>query len=382
MTAEQILSFCRSSREWAVDCLAEMVRRESPTRDPDAVNRLGEFLTGLFRQQDCLLEAVHPAERGAHLFGWGTGSVSCADRQPVLLLGHMDTVWPVGTLQSMPLRREGDRLYGPGIFDMKAGLLLMLFVARAVRERVFLPRSPWKILIMADEEASAPESRNVIEEQARDCRYVLCLEPPLSGNRAKTARKGSCRFLLEILGRAAHAGVNHADGVSAVEELAHQVLRLQAMTDYARGTTVSVGTVHTRNAANVIPDYAVAEIDVRAASRAEADRVIGQIHALAPVLDGARLKVTDGIRRPPLERTDGVAALYRSAACRARELGFELGEGSSGGSSDGAFTAALGIPTLDGMGVEGDGLHAEHEHVCVSDIAPKAALIMRILQEY
>ena len=354
---------------------------ESPTHDRSAVNRLGDYLMEQFTEQGILLESHVQKDVGNHLSACWNGSAAQTEDKPALLLGHFDTVWPIGQIKDMPVCRDEDRLYGPGIFDMKAGVMLMLYTAKAVHEGIIQLRRPLKILLMADEESSGLHSRRMIEEYARNCSYVLCLEPPLPGGRVKTARKGSYKFRLEVFGQAAHAGVDHDKGVNAVEELAHQVLRLQAMTDYARGTTVNVGTVHTRNAPNVVPDYAVAEVDVRAVTRQEAEEVSQRILALSPVHPKTKLVIGGGAGRPPLERTAAGVALFQQAAGLAQELGFELGEGSTGGSSDGSYTAALGIPTLDGLGVDGHGGHARDEHILISALPRKAALLMRFLEE-
>ena len=272
-----------------------------------------------------------------------------------LVLGHFDTVWPKGTLERMPFRVEDGRAFGPGIFDMKAGLAifssLMMAEVFSGRERS-IPRPVWA-LFTSDEEIGSPTSRSLIEYVARECAYVLVLEPPLSDGSLKTARKGVGRFRLDVQGKASHAGVAPQDGRSAIVELAHQVLRIQDMQDPTAGTTLNVGVIQGGTTANVVPAQALAEIDVRVTSPAESERIMRAFQTLRPVTADVQVAVSGQFTRPPMERSPAIAALFEQAQRIGRGLVLELTEGSTGGGSDGNFTAALGIPTLDGLGARG-----------------------------
>jgi glutamate carboxypeptidase len=297
----------------------------------------------------------------------------------VLVLGHFDTVWPHGTLAALPFRVVDGCAYGPGSYDMKAGLVLLEFAIEAIQTVGGGLRRPVVVLWTSDEEIGSPESRVLIEDEARRAAFVLVLEPPLAGGWLKTARKGVGRFRLVVEGRPAHAGVEPEKGVSAVLELAHQVVRLHALNDPEAGTTVNVGVVHGGTRANVVAAEASATIDVRAATREEAHRVEAALRATTAVLPGARVFVEGGFNRPPMERTPRTAALVAALQVIGRGLGLELGEGSTGGGSDGNFTAALGVPTLDGLGALGAGAHARDEHVAVARLAERAALLAAAL---
>jgi glutamate carboxypeptidase len=293
----------------------------------------------------------------------------------------MDTVWEVGALREMPFRIVEGRAHGPGVFDMKAGLVQVLYAIRALKETGRRPAARVVVLINSDEEVGSNSSRALIEEQARRSRAVFVLEPAIGPDgRLKTFRKGVGVFQIRVHGRAAHAGLDPGSGVSAIEELARQIQALHRMTDPARGITVNVGTVQGGTRSNVIAAEAQAEIDLRVSTLSDAREMESKILNLRPYLDGAEILVTGGVDRPPLERSAGVQALYQKARGLAEELGFELGEGSAGGGSDGNFTAALGIPTLDGLGAVGDGAHASHEHTLVSEMPRRAALLARLLE--
>jgi glutamate carboxypeptidase len=263
---------------------------------------------------------------------------------------------------------------------MKAGLVQLVFALRALRET---KRDPQRIvaLINSDEEIGSPSSRPDIENEARRSRVALVLEPSLPPDGSvKTFRKGVGEFQLNVKGRPSHAGLDHEKGVSAIEEISRQVQLLHRMTDYKKGITVNVGTIRGGTRSNVVAADAHAEIDLRVSTAADAEEIQKKILGLRPILKGAEIKVTGGIDRPPLERSPGVVDLYQKARALAAELGFDLGEGSAGGSSDGNLTAALGVPTLDGLGPMGDGAHAESEHVIVSDLPRRTALLARLLE--
>jgi glutamate carboxypeptidase len=296
----------------------------------------------------------------------------------VLLLGHFDTVWPIGTLQRMPLRRHGDRLHGPGTFDMKAGIAIGIAAAIALRATP-TPHPPITMLWTADEEVGSSTSRAVIEAEARQSRAVLVLEPALPGGALKTARKGCGEYEVIVHGVAAHAGLDPGKGASAIHELASLIASIERLQDLERGITVNAGVISGGTRPNVVAEEARATIDVRAKTMADAAAVDAQLRRLQPVRPGTRLTLQGGFERPPLERTDAVAALFMRAAAVAQAFGRDLREGSAGGGSDGNFTAALGVPTLDGLGAVGDGAHAAHEHVDASALPWRAALLAGLI---
>src|SRR6185295_467287 len=293
----------------------------------------------------------------------------------VLVLGHSDTVHPRGSIKERPWRAADNRIYGPGIFDMKVNCAVALEALRAVEALGLETRSAVTILLTCDEETGSPTGRPLVEAEAKKSRAVLVLEPPASGGRVKTARKGTGMFTIEVKGRAAHAGLDPEKGVSAVLELAKQTVRLHELNDPVSGTTVTVNVIQGGTHSNVIPAEARAEVDMRFTS-ADADaKTERRILTVAPFDPEATVTVTGGINRPPLERSQQVKALYAHARALASLLDFDLGEASVGGASDGNFVAALGVPVLDGLGVQGDGAHAAHEHILCEDIPTRGALL-------
>ncbi len=313
----------------------------------------------------------------------GCSGLTAEDRaaRPALVLCHYDTVWPLGTLETIPFSvdREGVAR-GPGCFDMKGGMVLLWFALEQLRRQGPAPRRPVVVLFTSDEEVGSPSSRGLIEEQARQAEVVFVLESPLPGGTLKTARKGTGDYHLRIEGRAAHAGVEPQKGISATQELAHQILALHALNDFEAGTTVNVGVVRGGTRPNVVAAAAAADVDVRVATLAEAERLDRAVRALAPRLPGAVLHIEGGLNRPPMERSPAMVGMFERAQSIAAAMGVaELREGSTGGGSDGNFTAALGVPTLDGLGPEGEGAHAAHEHVLVESLPRRAALLTGLL---
>jgi glutamate carboxypeptidase len=372
MTA--ILSAADAHRDWAVALIDAFVRLESPSGDPVALDRCGAAIAHEMAALGGRVTTIPTPAAGDHLraeFGAGASQI--------LLLGHFDTVWPVGQLERMAVRQEDGRLYGPGAFDMKAGIAIALLAMRALQEASARPAHRVVMLWTTDEEVGSTTSRALIEAEARRSRAVLVLEPSLPGGALKTARKGVGDFHIRATGIAAHAGLDPGKGASAIHELAWQVGRLTELADPARGVTVNVGTIAGGGRGNVVADLAEADVDVRIPTRADAERIAAAFAALAPRDPRVTLEVTGGINRPPLERTPQVAALFALAQVVAAELGRTLEEGAAGGGSDGNFTAALGIPTVDGLGAEGDGAHALHEHVLVEPLAFRAALLGGLL---
>jgi glutamate carboxypeptidase len=356
--------------------LKRLVELESPSTDKGAVDRIGKVVTEELEASGAEVREL-PSERfGNHLRATAGGS--SADGQ-LLVLGHMDTVWELGTLQSMPFRVADGLAHGPGTFDMKGGLVQLIFALRALRE---VGRTPTgiTILVNSDEEVGSLTSRPYIEEEARRSRVALVLEPSLPPGRLKTFRKGVGVFQLKVKGRATHAGLDPEKGVSAIEEIARQIQALHKLTDHGRGITVNVGTVRGGSRSNVIAGEAHAEIDLRVSTLVDAREMEKKILELRPYLEGSQLKVTGGIDRPPLERSPAVVELFQKARSLAEQIGFELEEGSAGGGSDGNITAALGVPTLDGLGAVGDGAHARSEHILVTELPRRAALLARLLE--
>jgi glutamate carboxypeptidase len=369
-----------------LDVVRQLVTQETPSSDKARLDAFAQFLAQRFQQTGATVAIVPVEQRGDHLIARldvttpNQASEPAADQPQALILCHYDTVWPAGSLETHPFRIENGKGYGPGIFDMQTSLALAEFALAAIRDlRLALPR-PLTILMTSDEEVGSGSSRALIEAEAQRAAYVLVMESPLPGGALKTARKGTGVFTVEINGRAAHAGVEPEKGVSAIQELAHQILRIHALGDPATGTTVNVGVVNGGTVSNVVAPNASAKIDVRVWSQAEAERIAAAMQALTPVLPGAQLRVGGGWNRPPLERKV-TAPLFERARAIGRQLGLELTEGSTGGASDGNFTGALGIPTLDGLGVPGHGAHADHEHIEIDQMPARAALLVALLLE-
>jgi glutamate carboxypeptidase len=300
------------------------------------------------------------------------------ERKPVLLLGHLDTVWPIGTLARMPWRVENGRAFGPGVLDMKAGVVMALEAMRLVRE-VDVDR-PVVLLLSGDEEMGSHHSRELIEEIAKECRAAFVLEPAEGPEGAyKTARKGVGQFRLEIAGVPSHSGVDFGAGHSAVRELAWQIEQISAMTDLDRGTTLNVGVVGGGTQSNVVAAAAWAEIDLRVKTVADAEAVTRKLKGLKARDAQCILRLSGGLNRPPMERTSSTAALFAQAKELAAGLGFALEEAATGGGSDGNFTSALGVPTLDGVGAIGNGAHAENESIRIDSLVTRTALLAAMI---
>jgi glutamate carboxypeptidase len=365
------------AKDAILEDLRAFVEMESPSDDKRRADEFGDFLSTFLKGRlDARVEPITQPTYGNHL----RVEVGPADgRQPILVLGHFDTVWPAGTLARMPFRVDGRFAYGPGILDMKGGLVLGIHALGAL-QRSRLLEGPVVFLFTSDEELGSPSSRAHIEEEAARARAVLVLEPA-AGGALKTARKGVGIFRVEIEGLAAHAGSNPELGVSAIDELARVILDLHGLTDAATGTTVNVGVVSGGTRANVTAAAATAQVDLRVRTMAEAQRMEETILGLRPHHPGARIAVTGGLNRPPMERTAGVAALYQMAKGIAAGLGFELGEASVGGGSDANFVTPLGVAVVDGLGAVGDGAHATTEHVEIDSLPLRAALIAGLIRE-
>jgi glutamate carboxypeptidase len=376
---QALLCKMRSREKEIVRLLGKFVRCESPSRNKAAVDRFGRLIASEWRRRGAQVRILRQAKRGDHI----RAEVWLGRGRPtgqILMLGHIDTVYPQGTLARMPFRVRGGRAYGPGTFDMKGGLVLALAAVDALRAAKLCPRKRLVFLWNSDEEIGSDTSRRAIEREARRSDAVLVLEPAAgSDGRLKTARKGLGTAELIVMGRASHAGLDPEAGVNAVLELALQIARLRNMNDPRRGIALQATVMEGGTASNVIPHHARAEVDIRYTHLADAPKIERKLRRLRPILPGARIEVQGGINRPPLERTPAVLALFRRAQSLMREIGLPLAEASVGGGSDGNFTAALGVPTLDGLGAVGNGAHSEDEHVIIRSLPERAALLAGLL---
>ena len=358
-----------------LETLREMVDLESFSTDKVATDVLGAYIKGRLEAVGATVEVIPQTDVGDHLLA----EVGEGEEQ-VLILCHMDTVWPGGTIQERPFRVENGMAYGPGILDMKAGIAVTIHALAAMRSLGVTPKQRVRIVINSDEELGSTTSRQLIEEQAKKSTHVYCLEPGAgTAGALKTGRKGVGMFLVKVTGRAAHAGNEPEKGVSAVEELAHQILRLHSFTDFSIGTTVNVGVINGGSVRNQIAPFAEAMVDLRVASAAEGERVEREILALTPVLKDATLEITGGLNRPPMERTENTAMLFAAAQNIAQPLGITLTEAQVGGGSDAQFAAAAGVPVLDGLGGVGEGPHADHEYIIVDSLPERVALLASLL---
>jgi len=385
-----LLAGARRKQPAMLNFIRRLVRAESPSGDKDAVDACVALAAAharglggrvkLHRQRgfgDVLEARFGPKSSEA-----SEGKAAKEDRsveRRILLLGHLDTVWPVGTLKAMPCCLAEGRLWGPGVLDMKAGVGMAFAAIEMLTEAGVLNREV-VLLLTGDEEVGSPVSRPVIERLASECAAVYVLEPA-QGLACKTARKGTGNWRIDVTGVAAHAGVDFEKGANAIHELARVVETMSCWTDLKRGLTVSVGLAGGGSKTNVIPAEAWAEVDVRIARKADGERIARRFAALKPVDRRCGLTVTGGVNRPPMERTRSTVRLYRQARGLAAELGFALEEASTGGASDGNFTSALGIPTLDGMGAVGEGAHAGHESIVIEHLAPRTALLAGMLAQ-
>lgn len=375
--ANRFLKFLQEHQDEMLRDLKLFVERETPSTDKELLDDFAQFLEGYATSvADGHSEIFSVSGSGDHVrtvWGESTGS------PPIFLLGHYDTVWPAGTLKTMPFKVKDGTVTGPGVFDMKCGLVQGFWAVRAVREVAGVER-PIVFLCNSDEELGSPNSRALIEREAGSAAAVLVLEPSLDGA-LKTARKGAGTFRITVKGRPAHAGLDPTGGLSAVEELARLTLRLHENSDpLGTGTTVNVGVVEGGTRANVIAAEASGEVDIRAVTEAEAERMVEFMYELEPHDAGISVQVEGGMTWPPMERSEKIAKLFDRAHVLADEIGFELEEGMAGGASDGCYCAALGTPVLDGLGAVGGGAHAVDEHVEVANMVPRAALVARLLE--
>ncbi len=355
----------------------DLTRLDTPTTAKPAIDKLGSDLAEQFRNLGAEVAVLPASDAGNHL-----RVQFHAGEQPspaILLLGHLDTVWELGECERRPARLEDGRIYGPGAFDMRGGLTLMLALGKYLSQCPDQLKRSVTFLLVSDEETGSHSARPHIEREAAGSHAVLVLEPCLPGGILKTSRKGVGVFRITAKGVAAHAGVDYGAGASAIEELAHQIIELYELVDLPRGITLNVAPIRGGTRSNVVADLAKIEVDVRISTLADGEELSRRILGLTPWNPRVKLEIHGGINRPPLERSAQVVELFARAKTLAAELGLELQEGATGGASDGCFTAALGIPTLDGLGPDGDGPHALHEHVLVSSLVPRAALLTQLV---
>lgn len=370
------LAFCQQHQAEIMSLLRRMVEIESPSDDKAAVDRMGAFLAQVFERLGGKVTFYPQKEAGNHLKAEFAGDAS----KPVLLLGHFDTVWSMGTLAKMPFRMEAGRAFGPGVYDMKAGITMMIFALRALKETGQAHR-PVTVLLDTDEEVGSTTGRPVVEAAAKECEAVLVLEPSQGPKgHLKTSRKGVGDVTLRVRGRASHSGVDFEKGRSAIVELARQLLEVVKFTDLSRGITVNPGVVQGGTRSNVIAAEAWAEVDLRIAHAADALELERKFAALKPFDPECSIEISGGINRPPMERTEGTVRLFKIAQEIGRSMGMTVDESSTGGGSDGNFTSALGVPTLDGLGALGEGAHAAHESIVIEELFARTALLAGLIQ--
>ncbi len=357
--------------------LQHLVETESPSDNKAAVDKLGSYLVEQFERQGGRVTVHRNEDCGNHLQVEFSGR---SGQKPVMLLGHFDTVWPLGTLANMPFRVADGRAYGPGVLDMKTGIVMLMYALRVLNELEIRGRRPVTVFLDTDEEIGSASSRSLIENIARQCEAVLVLEPAQGTQGSlKTARKGVGAYTIQVHGQASHAGVDFEKGHSAILELSRQILEVAKFTDVARGITVNPGIVRGGTRSNVVAAEASVDVDIRIARVADAAELEQKFSALRPFDPDCRLEVKGGLNRPPMERTSGTVRLLEAAQAVAKTLGTDLGESATGGGSDGNFTSALGIPTLDGLGGVGEGAHAAHECIFLEQLPLRTALLAGLL---
>lgn len=371
------LQYFESRKDAMVQTIRSFVEIESPSDDKPAADRMAAFLAGTFEAIGGVAR-VHRAESfGNNLQVDFAGADSS---KPVLLLGHFDTVYPLGTLANMPCRIADGRLLGPGVLDMKSGIALMLYAIEALKSwHGALPR-PVTVFLVSDEEVGSYSSRKITESLAKESVGVLVLEPAAARAAVKTARKGVGEYKLTVKGIASHAGLDPGKGHSAIVELSRQVTAIWKLNNLRQGISANPGIIRGGTRTNVVAAEATVEVDVRIRQAKQAAAIDRKLRALKPFDKHCKLTIEGGINRMPMERTAGVAALYKKAQAVAREINWKLAEAAVGGGSDGNFTAGIGIPTLDGMGTVGDGAHAIHEHIIVSELPRRALLLAGMIE--
>ena len=374
---KEFLNYAENNAQDILGTLKTMVELESFTSDKQGTDALSDYLIQRLRELGAETTVIPQDQVGNHVVADIEGGEG-----RIMLLCHMDTVWPKGTIEDRPFTVNGDLAYGPGILDMKAGIAIALHALETLRTNGVQPKNKIKIVLNSDEETGSTSSRRLIEEEARKSDQVFCLEPGAGKKGAlKTGRKGVGMFQVKVTGKAAHAGNEPEKGISAIEEMAHQILRLHSLTDFSRGTTVNVGVLQGGAVRNQVAAFAEALVDLRVTTTAEAVRVEREILNASPVLHDALVEVTGSLNRPPMERTESTAMMLNWVKEFADPLGIHLEETQVGGGSDAQFVAALGIPVLDGMGGVGEGPHADHENIVVSELPRRVALLASIMAQ-
>ena len=376
---DRILAHVQAQQPQIIALIRRMVECESPSDDAHAVDRFVD-LVGAEVEPFASVQTFPGGKFGRHLLCEFALPGPAKKKGEILALGHSDTVWPLGTLAQMPFREADGRLWGPGVLDMKSGLAFFIFAARALRELDIPVRSRVKLLVNSDEEVGSDSSRTLTQESARKAKAVLVLEPGtgLEG-KLKTARKGVGDYTITVRGKASHAGVDFAAGASAILELARQIERVAGFTNLKRGVTVNPGLISGGTRSNVVAAEARSVVDIRIPRLRDAETLERKFRSIKPFDKRCAVEVEGGMNRPPMERSVGIVQLFRTAQQLARDLGVTLEESMTGGGSDGNFTAALGIPTLDGLGGVGEGAHALHESILVNRISDRTALIAKLL---
>jgi len=380
MTAPQILNALQGRQAEVEAFIQSLVEVESPSGDMEGSRAVVDLLVQAASGLSCVdaIERVDVPDFGQHLV---IKAFQKPDQQQILMVGHTDTVHSRGSLSERPWRREAGKIYGPGIFDMKANCALALEVLRTLVELQATPAYGVSIVLTCDEEVGSLSGWPLIEKvaKAQSARCALVMEPPASGGRVKTSRKGTGIFAIKVEGKAAHAGLEPEKGASAILELARQTEQLHAINLSGSGITLNVGVVRGGTRSNVVAAEAQGEIDVRFSTEAESQEIERILSSLKPIDERTKVFVSGSINRPPMERTAAVIELFEKARAMAADIDFDLGEAQVGGASDGNFLAAMGIPVLDGLGISGDGAHAVHEHIEADDIARRGALIGGLL---
>jgi glutamate carboxypeptidase len=361
----------------ALDLLRRLVETESPSHEKTAVDNVGRLVAQECLQLGADVETVKQSIVGDHLIArWGEGSGG------ILLLHHMDTVFPLGTLNKMPFIQKEDKTFGPGVLDMKGGVAVSLSVIRQLQEQKQMPARPVIALFTSDEEIGSDSSRELIEKLARESVLVLVLEPGLVDGALKVWRKGVGEFLVKVQGRASHAGGAHEEGRNAIQEMAHQILVIQNMTDYSKGTTLNVGVIRGGTASNVVPAECQAEVDYRVLVPEEAERVNAAMMSLRPMTPGTSITVTGGLNRPPMPNDDVMKKTFEKASVLSEGIGMKLKSGGTGGGSDANFIAPLGVPVLDGLGTVGEGYHSEREFMYTESLSSRVALVAELIRRW
>ena len=378
MNSKEILEYFQNRQAVIIESIREIVEIESPSYDVESSKAVVLWVENEARKigLDLEIEKIAAEEYGEHLIT----RAFPGEGKPIFLLGHTDTVHPVGTKLANPTRIEDDKFYGCGIFDMKANIVLMIEALRYFAESGSKPVRPITILLSCDEEVGSDTGRELVEREASKAEFCCVFEPSAAG-RVKTGRKGTGMFTVKAHGIPAHAGLEPEKGASAILEISRQIEKLHALNNVTAGTTVNVCTAKGGTTTNVIPEHAECSVDVRFSTMEEAARIDAAIKELQPVDERVSLEISGGINRPPMERTDSVVALFEKARGLAASFDYELGETQVGGASDGNFVAALGITVLDGLGIAGDGAHTLHEHILTSDIVQRAALVTLMLMK-